>query len=294
MSELVSAMKQTAFNRKAADILRECATLLTSQDANPFRINAYIRAAQTLEGLSEDASEILHREGESGLVKLPAIGTGIAAAIAEIERTGRLALLDRMRGSADPAVLFRVVPGIGPALAREIHDTLNIDTLEALEIAAHDGRLESVDGIGARRAAAIRASLESILGRARRARASTATRPTVHTILEVDREYREKAANNELPRIAPKRFNPRSEAWLPIMHTERDGWHFTALFSNTATAHKLKRTRDWVVIYYYDGDHQEEQCTVVTETSGQMKNQRVVRGRESDCLSYRTEHKRAS
>jgi len=38
------------------------------------------------------------------------------------------------------------------------------------------------------------------------------------------------------------------------------------LYSNTAQAHQLGRTRDWVVIYYYDDQHAEGQHTVVTET----------------------------
>ena len=42
----------------------------------------------------------------------------------------------------------------------------------------------------------------------------------------------------------------KNEAWLPILHVTRGEWHFTALFSNTQTAHKLHRTRDWVVIYF--------------------------------------------
>ena len=41
-------------------------------------------------------------------------------------------------------------------------------------------------------------------------------------------------------------------------------------------------TDDWVVIYYYDGDHREGQCTVVTETQGPDKGERVVRGREAE------------
>ena len=86
----------------------------------------------------------------------------------------------------------------------------------------------------------------------------------------------------ELPKIAPQRFNPEGKAWLPILHAEREGWHFTALFSNTARAHELGRTDDWVVIYFYDDDHQEGQCTVVTEIRGPREGERVVRGREDE------------
>jgi hypothetical protein len=74
------------------------------------------------------------------------------------------------------------------------------------------------------------------------------------------------------------------------MHAKRGAWHFTALFSNTARAHELGRTRDWVVIYYYDQEHVEAQCTVVTETSGPLAGLRVVRGREAECAGL---HRRA-
>jgi putative hydrolase len=108
----------------------------------------------------------------------------------------------------------------------------------------------------------------------------------VAQLLDVDREYREKAARRELRTIAPRRFNPGGEAWLPVLHARRGSWHFTALFSNTALAHQLGRTRDWVVVYFYDGDHVERQHTVVTEPRGELTGRRVVRGREGECLDY--------
>ena len=102
------------------------------------------------------------------------------------------------------------------------------------------------------------------------------------TLLAIDARYRRLAAADKLPKIAPKRFNPEGRAWLPVMHTKRGDWHFTALYSNTARAHELGRTDDWVVIYYVDGDHEEGQNTVVTETHGPREGQRVVRGRERE------------
>ena len=272
-----------AFNRKAAETLRDCAELLRVQAANPFRINAYLRAAETLESMTIDARDLIRDEGPEGLEKLPAIGRGLASSITEIARTGRLALLERLRGTADPEELFQTVPGIGPSLARRIHDDLHIDTLEALEVAAHDGRLATLSGIGPRRAEAVRAGLAAVLGRRPTRRAERDDAPAVETILGIDKAYRDQAAADKLPKIAPKRFNPEGLAWLPIMHADRDGWHFTALFSNTARAHDLKRTRDWVVLYFYDGDHHEGQCTVVTETHGPLRGRRVVRGREAEC-----------
>jgi hypothetical protein len=172
-----------------------------------------------------------------------------------------------------------------------------------LEQAAHDGRLDDVRGFGPRRVRAVRDQLASMLGssarqRARRrawreARAREGARPDVATLLAADADYRERAAEGRLRRIAPRRFNPDREAWLPILHTERDGWHVTALFSNTARAHQLGRTRDWVVLFYErNGD--EGQCTVVTETRGPLAGRRVVRGRESECAGLAQAAGRAS
>jgi hypothetical protein len=272
-------------NQQVASQLREAADLLEAQGANPFRVAAYRKAGDTLAGLGEPVRRVFEQRGREGLDALPNVGAGIAGAIAEMLITGRWAQLERLRGAAEPEELFRTVPGVGPALAKMIHDGLHADTLEQLEAAAYDGRLERVRGVGARRAAAIRAALASMLGRriARAPRPSAAPSPEVAELLEMDRRYREKAEAGELPRIAPKRFNPEGEAWLPVLHARRGRWNYTVLYSNTARAHELGRTRDWVVIYFYDDDHVEGQHTVVTEMRGPLVGRRVVRGREHEC-----------
>jgi hypothetical protein len=159
----------------------------------------------------------------------------------------------------------------------------SVDTLEALEAAAHDERLVLVPGIGRRRVSMIRAQLAALLGRRR---SPAAGEPPVATLLDVDEEYRRRAEGGRLPRIAPHRFNPAGEVWLPILHTERSEWRFTVMFSNTARAHDLGRTRDWVVIYFHTNTEPEGQRTVVTETQGPLSGRRVVRGREGECAVH--------
>jgi len=273
----------TDTNGMVASRLREAADLLEQQEANPFRVRAYRQAAETVATLPGDVADMLREGGRDALVALPNIGQALAAAIAELVETGRWMQLERLRGSSTPDKLFQAIPGVGPVLARQLHDELHVDTLEALEAAAHDGRLEHVKGVGPRRASMLRATLGEMLKR-RRPRPLHATRePPIDLLLDVDREYRERAARNELQKITPRRFNPENLQWLPILHTERGDWHFTALFSNTARAHELGRTDDWVVIYFQKDDEAEGQRTVVTETRGTMTGRRVVRGRESEC-----------
>ncbi len=274
-------------NAAIADLLREMAALLQAQgEDNSYRIAAYRRAADTVAALPRNVHELFAREGLAGLDALPTIGPGIAAAIAEIVQTGHWSRLDRLRGAAGAEAVLRTIPGVGPQLALRLHDELGVDTLEALEVAAHDGRLESLAGVGGRRAAAIRAALTQMLDRTRALRrrhpaVPSDDEPPVAMLLDVDREYRQRAEAGRLPTIAPRRFNPEGKAWLPVLHTQRGGWTFTALYSNTARAHELDRVHDWVVVYAEDESHHERQYTVVTASRGVRAGQRVVRGRET-------------
>jgi hypothetical protein len=280
------AAPRHAGNVAVAAKLREMAAVLEQQAADGFRVAAYRRAAEVIESLARPVEDIVRTEGAKGLDALPGIGRSIAAAIVEMVVTGRWLQLERLLGTLEPEQLLQTIPGIGPGLAARLTETLHVESLEALEVAAHDGRLAKVPGIGERRAAAIRAALAERLG-SRHVRVRHAAKtPPIALLLEVDAEYRDKAAKGLLRTIAPKRFNPKGEAWLPVLHVERGGWTMTALFSNTQKAHELGRTRDWVVIYFHTDDGIESQCTVVTETHGPLTGRRVVRGREGDCAAH--------
>ncbi len=259
----------TGQNRRIAQRLSEAARILDCQGASVFRVNAYRRAAETVATLAEPVESLLERE------KLPGIGERLHAAIREMAATGNFSLLDHLRGEVDAEKLLQTVPGIGRVQAERLHRKMGIDTLEELEEAAHDGRLELEAGLGSKR-------VETII-RALAIRPRPGLTAPVAELLDVDREYREAVAAGRLPRIAPRRFNPGREAWLPILHTERGGRHYTALFSNTARAHALHKTGDWVVIYDDDGGGQ---CTVVTiHAAGLPTGKRVVRGREAELPS---------
>jgi len=284
-------------NQEIADVLERVAALLEAQDANPYRVNAYRKAARLVERSDRPIAQLAHSDEGEKLEDLPDIGKSIGGAIREFVHTGRLILLERLEGQVSPEDLFTTIPGIGEELARRIHSELHIETLEDLELAAHDGRLEKVPGMGHRWVTAVRDSLESVLSRSGRRRArrlslldkegihGESAQPSVALLLEVDEEYRNKAEKGKLRTISPRRFNPDGKYRLPILHTDREGWHFNALFSNTARAHELGKTRDWVVIYYEKDGH-ENQHTVVTEPHGPMKGRRVVRGREKECLAH--------
>jgi hypothetical protein len=286
-------------NQKIARALDQIADLLEVQGANPFRIRAYRNSAKSVQAAEEPLAELVRGKRTEKVKELPHVGEGIASTIAEFVKTGRIRLLDRLQGEISPEDVFQQVPGIGEDLAQRIAHELDIHTLEELEQAAHNGTLKKIKGFGSKRLQSIKVSLagmlsQSALRQARNRRSGKAARnkPSVGLLLELDQEYRRRAEEGRLKKIAPRRFNPEDKAWLPIMHKEREGWSFTVLFSNTARAHELGTVKDWVVIYFErEGGGGEDQCTVVTEKAGPLKGKRVVRGREAECREfYRAEH----
>ncbi|HSP95284.1 MAG TPA: helix-hairpin-helix domain-containing protein [Thermoanaerobaculia bacterium] len=269
-------------NAAVARRLDEVADILEQQGASVHRVRAYRAAADRLRRLDRQAADILREEGLDGLDRLPDIGPVIARAIRSIVVTGRLPILERLRGEMDPERLFASVPGVGPRLAARLHDQYGIATLEDLEAAAESGRLAAIAGFGRKRIAGIRDTLASRLSRVRLPAGAPAQEVPAAELLDVAAEYLRRSAAGDLPLIAPRRFNPEREAWLPVLHTERGGRHYTALFSNTERAHRLGRTREWVVLFH-DGPGGEHRDTVVTERQGPLRGRRVVRGREEEC-----------
>lgn len=277
-------------NADVARKLEELAQLLETQSANPHRVRAYRRAADIVARLDRPVSELVAEAG--ALESLRGIGPVLARAIAAVVETGRLPMLDRLRHDVPASALLMTVPGIGRATARRLSAELGITTLEELETAAHDGRLANILGLPLKTVQGVMDCLASRLARVKdRACESQEPAPPVEELLDVDREYRLRARDGSLPTITPRRFNPQRLKWLPILRTRRGARTYTALFSNTARAHQLQRTGDWVVIYYelLDGPG-GQQCTAVTETSGDLAGRRVIRGREDECaraLFYR-------
>lgn len=274
-------------NEEIARTLDRIADLLDVQGANTFRVQAYRRAALRARTCGEPIAEAEGDGGDAAVQSLLGIGPSLRSLIHELLHTGRIRMLARLEGNVSPEELFMTVPGIGEALARQLHARLGVETLEELEVAANDGRLQRVKGFGARRTRMVREELAALLARRRRRTAGRAAAPAppITLLLELDETYRRLAAEGKLKTISPRRFNPAQVPWLPVLHVDRDGWSFTALYSNTARAHALGTVHDWVVIYF-DRDGHEGQYTVVTETRGPGAGLRVVRGRETESVAH--------
>lgn len=282
-------MLQYPSNDHIADVLERVADLLEQRQANRYRIQSYRQAAEGIRAAEDPMSEVWEVLGTEGLRSMRGIGHRMADHVQEILETGTLELLERLEEDESDETPFVKLPGIDHDEAALIHATLGIETIEELEIAAHDGRLEQIRGMTTQRVNDLKTALHQRLSRSARRRAHRPAprgpKPPVSLLLSIDAEYRTKAEAGDLRKIAPRRFNPTREAWLPLLKTDREGWSFTALFSNTARAHELGATDDWVVLYYRAAGP-EDQCTVATASRGPLRGRRVVRGREAECRDH--------
>lgn len=273
-------------NDEIADRLIEVSELLEAKEANPYRVRAYRNAANTVRSYEGSLADLVRSGGAESLTELPGVGDSIAGLIEQLCLSGETSLLKRLQGRLGNETVLTTVAGVGPKTAAMIHEKLGIETLEDLEVAAYDGRLNALPGMGHKRLRSVR---ESLAGRFQRyprpaaAAASKMPQPEIGLLLSIDTEYRRKAMLGRLVQISPSRFNPDRKLWLPILRTRRDGHQYTAIYSNSPLAHELGTTRDWVVISCKGDDRL---WTVVTDHRESAIGRRVVRGREIECDAY--------
>lgn len=145
-------------NADIAAQFNRMADLLEIEDANPFRVRAYRRAAATIEDLPESLAKML-AEGRD-LSALPGIGKDLAGKIAEICGSGHMTALDKVEAHT-PSTLaaLTAIPGLGPTRVRLMHDELGIATLDDLAKAAKSGKLRQLPRFSAAMEAKILAEI---------------------------------------------------------------------------------------------------------------------------------------
>ncbi len=130
-------------NFEVAGLFHEIADLLEIRQENVFRIRAYRRAAEQLEGLGEDILQAL-----AAGKKIPGIGADLAAKIREYAERGTMGYVEELRTGLPRGVReLMSLPGIGPRTAKLLHERLGIDSVESLEQACRAGTILTVPGI---------------------------------------------------------------------------------------------------------------------------------------------------
>jgi len=135
-------------NREIARILSEIADLLEIKGENPFKIRAYQRAAQAIEGLAMTLSDM---RGHQPFTDISGVGSSIAEKIEELLDAGQCRYHQELLAEF-PASLAALlsIPEVGPRKAKVLHDELGITSVDELEQAAREGKLRELKGFGAK------------------------------------------------------------------------------------------------------------------------------------------------
>ena len=135
-------------NAEIAAQFNEIGDYLEVKGENPFRVRAYRRAAQAVEGHPEDIASVA---GRGGLLDIPGIGKDLAAKIQEYLERGAIEYLGELRQEIPPGVIEMMgIHGLGPKTAKLLFDQIGVDSVEKLEELAKAHRLAGLPGIKAK------------------------------------------------------------------------------------------------------------------------------------------------
>ena len=131
--------------RSAAHALTQIAVLLELHGDDRVSPRVLQSAARTVSALGErDLHEALN--DPALLAELPPLAREI---LIDLDTSNSSAMLERLQEETPEGLLEMLrVPGLGPARIRQIHDGLDIDTLQELEQSARDGRLAALPRFG--------------------------------------------------------------------------------------------------------------------------------------------------
>lgn len=132
-------------NPLVAKIFRDMAAILEIKGENVFRVRAYARAADAIEGLADDVAELA---AKGVLTVIPGIGKDLAGKIGEIVATGTCAGYEELKNEVPPGFLeLMSVPNVGPKTAKLLSERLGVKSVAELDAAIAAGRLTGIPGI---------------------------------------------------------------------------------------------------------------------------------------------------
>ena len=134
-------------NKAIAGLLYETADLLEIDGQDPFRIRSYRRAAEAVEALDQQVSQLMAEPKK--LLEVPGIGKGMLANLQELLKEGRLGLHAELIGKYRPSMLELLkIQGLGPKTIALIWSAYQIADVEGVEKLAREGKIRILPRMG--------------------------------------------------------------------------------------------------------------------------------------------------
>jgi DNA polymerase (family X) len=146
-------------NKAIAGILYETADLLEIDGQDSFRIRSYRNAAQAIEALPQQISELINEP--KTILEIPGIGKGMLTNMQEMFKEGKLSLHADLLKKYRPSMLDLLkVQGLGPKTIALIWSAYQICDLEGVEKLAREGKIRILPRMGEKQEAKLLKAIE--------------------------------------------------------------------------------------------------------------------------------------
>ena len=126
-------------------IFRNIASILEIKGQNVFRIRAYEKAAESIEGLPNTLETLIK---EDRLTEIPGIGKDLSDKIKEFYATGKIQTYEELKKTTPQGLLELLnIPSVGPKTARLLYEKLKINNIAELEKAISKNKITGIPGI---------------------------------------------------------------------------------------------------------------------------------------------------
>jgi DNA polymerase (family 10) len=130
-------------NKTIATVFYETADLMEINGDDSFRIRSYRRAAETIEGLPQQLSDLA--DDPKKLLEIPGIGKSMATNIQRLTQTGNLQLHQELLQRYRPSMLELLkIQGLGPKTIALIWSAFQVSDVDGVEKLAKEGKLQTL------------------------------------------------------------------------------------------------------------------------------------------------------
>jgi DNA polymerase (family 10) len=144
-------------NAEIAKYLAEIADMMELCGENFFHVRAYRNGSRAVLDYPGNFSKLTIQQME----KVPDIGKGISSKIDTLIKTGELEVHRELRKKVPPELMEVMrLPALGPKRVRQLHEELDINSLDDLKNALAAGALRSIRGFGPKMEESLRQAFE--------------------------------------------------------------------------------------------------------------------------------------